>query len=67
MLKDDDGWSATISVPIYYNGEEAEYSWVESEILYYVLQERVTQGNTTTLTNVLQQRPEGPSGPKTPK
>lgn len=66
-LSEDNGWSATISVPIYYNGEEAEYSWTEGEISNYVLQETVTQGNTTTLTNVLQQRPEGPSGPKTPK
>lgn len=69
VLKEDDNWSATTSVPIYYNGEEAEYSWTEGEISNYVLQETVTQGNTTTFTNVLQQRPgpEYPSNPKTPK
>ena len=67
ILKEDDGWSATISVPIYYNGEEAEYSWVEGEISNYVLQETVIQGNTTILTNVFQQRPEKPPSGKTPK
>ena len=67
VLKEDDNWSATTSVPIYYNGEEAEYSWVEGEISYYVLQEMVTQENITTLTNTLQQRPENPPSGKTPK
>ena len=67
VLKEENAWSATISVPIYYNGEEAEYSWVESEILNYVLQETVTQGNTTILTNVFQQGPEKPPSGKTPK
>lgn len=66
-LSEDNGWEAIISVPTYYNREEAEYSWVESEISYYVLQEKVTQGNTTIFTNALQQRPEEPSNPKTPK
>ena len=66
LLTEENNWSATTSVPIYYNGEEAEYSWTEGEISNYVLQETVTQGNTTTLTNVFQ-IPENPSNPKTPK
>ena len=67
MLSEENGWSVTTSVPIYYNGEEAEYSWTEQEIPNYVLQETVTQGNTTALTNVFQQRPEKPPSGKTPK
>lgn len=67
VLKEDDDWSATISVPIYYNGEEAEYSWVEGEIPGYTLYSTQVENNTTAFTNVLQQRPEEPSNPKTPK
>ena len=67
VLKEDNSWSATISVPIYYNGEEAEYSWVEQELLDYTLYSTQVENNTTTFTNVLNQRPEKPPSGKTPK
>lgn len=68
VLKEDDGWSKTISVPIYYNGEEAEYSWVESEIPGYTLYSIEVDNNITTLTNANPPSvPENPPSGKTPK
>lgn len=67
VLKEDNGWWATISVPIYYNGEEAEYSWVEQELLEYILYSTQVENNTTTFTNVFNQRPDNPPSGRPPK
>jgi hypothetical protein len=51
-------WTATVeNLPKYYKGEEIVYTWREQEVLGYRLTSTVVEGNVTTFTNYLPERP----------
>ncbi len=52
-LNELNGWTATVSgLPKYENGQEIKYTWTEAKVDGYT-STQVTEGNVTTLTNVI--------------
>ena len=51
-LNEANGWTASVSVPVYANGSEIAYSWSEGTMpAGYTKESCVVNGNTTTFTN----------------
>ncbi|MCR5058220.1 MAG: Cna B-type domain-containing protein [Clostridiales bacterium] len=51
-LNEQNGWTASVSVPVYANGAEIAYSWSEGTMpAGYTKESCVVSGNTTTFTN----------------
>ena len=61
------GWSATISdLPAENNGQPITYTWQEAEPLGYIQTGYTVNGNVTTITNSLWQRPTPPPSVRVP-
>ena len=61
------GWSATINdLPVENNGQPITYTWQEAEVLGYIQTGYTVDGNVTTITNSLWQRPTPPPGVPVP-
>ncbi len=51
-LNEQNGWTASVNVPVYANGSEIAYSWSEGTMpAGYTKESCVVNGNTTTFTN----------------
>ena len=49
------------------NGQPAEYTWTEQELIGYKLESMVTEGTVTVVTNKRWTRPDNPTEGKTPQ
>ena len=66
-LNEANGWSATINdLPVENNGQPITYTWQEAEALGYIQTGYTVNGNVTTITNSLWQRPTPPPGVPVP-
>lgn len=58
-LTPENNWTATLrNLPIYADGVEINYRWVEADVLGYRQTAIRTTGNTTTIVNTLEELPE---------
>ena len=69
VLDAQNNWSATLdNLPTKVNGVPVEYPWTEQNVIGYVQENVSTEGNVTTFTNGIIERPETPTtGGKKPK
>ena len=68
ILSEENGWMATITgLPTRVNGQPAEYTWTEQEVVGYELESMETEGTVTVFTNKPWQRPDKPTQGKTPR
>jgi hypothetical protein len=68
ILSEENGWMATITgLPTRINGQPAEYTWTEQEVVGYELESMETEGTVTVFTNKPWQRPDKPTQGKTPR
>ena len=68
ILSEENGWMATITgLPTIVNGQPAEYTWTEQEVVGYELESMETEGTVTVFTNKPWHRPDKPTQGKTPR
>ena len=68
VLKESNGWTATVTnLPTRVNGKPAVYYWTEQQVIGYVLESTVSEGNVAIFTNKPWERPETPPAGKKPK
>ena len=68
ILNEENGWMASITgLPTMVNGQPAEYTWTEQEVIGYELESMETEGTVTTFTNKPWSRPDKPTEGKTPR
>ena len=68
ILNEENGWMASITgLPTVVNGQPAEYTWTEQEVIGYKLESMETEGTVTTFTNKPWSRPDKPTEGKTPR
>ena len=67
ILNEENGWMASITgLPTMVNGQPAEYTWTEQEVIGYELESVETEGTVTVFTNRPWHRPDKPTQGKTP-
>ena len=61
MLNEENGWTATVTnLPTRIHGQPAVYYWTEQEVVGYVLESTVAEGNVAIFTNKPWERPDQP-------
>ena len=67
-LNDQNNWTAQIdNLPTRVNGQPVTYTWTEQRVIGYTKVREVTEGNMTTFTNRIWERPKENNGGKKPK